>query len=280
MSFSRCWQPPTLHTGSVRAAPVVVERVTARLAAAGCVAADEEADELVAAAPDEGVLDAWVGRRERGEPVAWITGTMLFCGRPLRVDPGVYVPRYETEELARRAATLLAEAAGGALGGPHAADLCTGAGAVAAHVASAVPGATVVGVDIDPRAVTCARRNGVAAVRGDLDAPLRSGTFDVVTAVAPYVPRRDIGFLPADVQQYEPRRALDGGDDGLDVLRRVVAGAARLLRPGGWLLVEVGGDQDELLTPFLAAAGFTVASSWYDDDGDLRGVAARMSAAR
>jgi release factor glutamine methyltransferase len=151
---------------------------------------------------------------------------------------------------------------------------------VAAHLAAAVPGATVVGVDIDPLAVTCARRNGVAAVRSDLDAPLRSGAFDVVTAVAPYVPRRDIGFLPADVRRYEPRRALDGGDDGLDVVRRVVAGAARLLRPGGWLLAEVGGDQDELVIPSLTAAGFAAPASWRDEDGDLRGVAARMPAAR
>ena len=281
MSFSRCWQPPTLHTGVVRAAPVVVERVTARLAVAGCVAADEEAEELLAAAPDDGVLEAWVRRREQGEPLAWITGTTRFCGRPLRVDPGVYVPRYETEELARRAAALLADlSAGDRSRVLRAADLCTGAGAVAAHLASAVPDAAVVGVDIDPSAVSCARRNRVAAVRGDLDAPLRSGAFDVVTAVAPYVPRRDIAFLPADVRRYEPRRALDGGDDGLDVVRRVVVGAARLLRPGGWLLVEVGADQDQLLTPSLIAAGFADPASWHDDDGDLRGIAARRRAAR
>ena len=266
--------------GAVQAAPVVVERVTARLAVAGCVAADEEADELVAAAPDEGVLDAWVGRRERGEPLAWITGTTRFCGRPLRVDPGVYVPRCETEELARRAAARLTDAVGDPPRILRAADLCTGTGAVAAHLVSAVPGAAVVGVDIDPRVVSCARRNRVPAVRGDLDVPLRSGAFDVVTAVAPYVPHRDIAFLPADVRRYEPRRALDGGDDGLDVVRRVVAGAARLLRPDGSLLVEVGGDQDELLAPSLTAAGFAVPAPWHDDDGDLRGIAARRRAAR
>jgi release factor glutamine methyltransferase len=269
------------QTEGVRASTSAVATVAERLAVAGCVAAEEEADELVAAAPDDGVLDTWIRRRERGEPLAWITGTTLFCGRPLRVDPGVYVPRHETEELARRAAARLREAvATGGRGRARAGDLCTGAGAVAAHLASAVPGAAVVGVDIDPRAVTCARRNGVAAVRGDLDAPLRSGAFDVVTAVAPYVPRRDIGFLPADVRRYEPRRALDGGDDGLDVVRRVVGGAARLLRTGGWLLVEVGGDQDELLAPSLTAAGFAALVSWRDEDGDLRGIAARLRAAR
>jgi release factor glutamine methyltransferase len=273
--------PSALQTDAVHTSTSLAAAVAERLAVAGCVAAEEEADELVAAAPDEDVLDGWVRRREQGEPLAWITGTMLFCGRPLRVGPGVYVPRYETEELARRAAAHLVDAAAGDLPRvPRAADLCTGAGAVAAHLAAAVPGATVVGVDIDPLAVTCARRNGVAAVHSDLDAPLRSGAFDVVTAVAPYVPRRDIAFLPADVRRYEPRRALDGGDDGLDVVRRVVVGAARLLRPGGWLLAEVGGDQDELVIPSLTAAGFATPASWRDEDGDLRGVAARMPAAR
>jgi len=269
------------HTGAVRASPVIVDVVVGRLLAAGCVAADEEAEELVAAAPDEAVLDAWVGRREQGEPLAWITGTMLFCGRRLRVDAGVYVPRFQTEELAHLAAVRLSEAAAtDRPGRPRAADLCTGTGAVAAHLAAAVPGAMVVGVDIDGGAVACARRNGVAAVVGDVDGPLRTGAFDVVTAVAPYVPRPGIAYLPVDVRRYEPRRALDGGDDGLAVVRRVVAGAARLLRPDGWLLAEVGGDQDVLLAPALTAAGFAAAVPWHDEDGDLRGIAAHVPAAR
>jgi release factor glutamine methyltransferase len=265
----------------VHASASVLAAVVERLLAAGCVTAEEEADDLVAAAPDERVLGGWVRRRERGEPLAWITGTTRFGGRPLRVDPGVYVPRHETEQLARRAAARLRDAAADVPPCvPRAADLCTGTGAVAAHLATAVPGAAVVGVDIDRRAVACARRNGIAAVRGDLDAPLRSEAFDVVAAVAPYVPRRDIAYLPADVQRYEPRRALDGGEDGLDVVRRVVAGAARLLRPGGWLLVEVGGDQDDLLAPSLTAAGFGAPASWHDEDGDLRGLAARLPGGR
>lgn len=253
-----------------------IDAVADRLWAAGCVAADEEAGELVAAAPDATVLEAWVRRREQGEPLAWITGTLQFCGRSLRVDPGVYVPRFQTEDLAHRAARLLAATVAPGPGPARAADLCTGAGAVAALLAAAVPRASVVGVDIDPRAVACARRNGVAAVLGDLDAPLRSGAFDVVTAVAPYVPRPEIRFLPADVQRYEPGLALDGGDDGLAVVRRVVAGAARLLRPGGWLVTEIGGDQDVALAPTLAARGFAAVRPWRDEEGDLRGVAARL----
>lgn len=259
-----------MHTRRVRVTDPLLATVTDRLAEAGCVAAEEEAADLVDAAPDEPTLDSWVRRREQGEPPAWITGTSMFCGRPLHVAPGVYVPRLQTEELARRAAALLP--AGG-----RAVDLCTGAGAVAAHLRAQVPAAAVVGVDIDRRAAACARRNGVPTAVGDLAGPVRGHRFvDVVTAVAPYVPTRDIRLLPADVQRHEPRRALDGGADGLDLVRRVVAAARRLLRPGGWLLAEVGGDQDEALAPELAT-GFDAVAPWRDEDGDLRGVACRAT---
>lgn len=244
--------------------------VTDRLAAAGCVAAHEETEELIAAAPDDVTLESWIYRREQGEPLAWITGVSRFCGQTLRIDPGVYVPRFQSEELARRAAVLLLERGG------RAADLCTGSGAIAFHLMTEAPASVVVGVDIDMRAVACARRNGVSAVYGDLDEPLCPESFDVVTAIAPYVPTGQIGLLPADVQRYESRLALDGGEDGLDVVRRVVVSAARLLRPDGWLLIELGGEQDAALTPVLAANGFGSATSWRDEDGDLRGLAARM----
>ncbi|MGH9094534.1 MAG: N5-glutamine methyltransferase family protein, partial [Acidimicrobiales bacterium] len=170
---------------------------------------------------------------------------------------------------------LLAASGGGpGAGGGRGADLCTGAGAIAVHLMAEAPAAAVVGVDIDRRAVACARRNGVPAVVGDLAEALRSGVFDVVTAVAPYVPTGELRLLPADVQRYEPRRALDGGHDGLDPLRRIVVAAARVLRPGGWLLTEVGGEQDRALAPTLVANGFGPITTWFDDDGDLRGFAA------
>jgi release factor glutamine methyltransferase len=242
--------------------------VIARLMAAGCVAADEEAEELLASAPSDETLETWIRRREQGEPLAWITGTLQFCDHAVHVDPGVYVPRLQTEELARRAATLLASQPG-----RRAADLCTGAGAIAVHLMAAVLDATVIGVDIDVPSVICARRNGVTAVVADLDQSLRHGTFDIVTAVAPYVPTAGLRLLPADVQTYEPRLALDGGPDGLDVVRRAVVAAARLLRPGGWLLTELGGDQDQAVSPTLAASGFDTATPWFDEDGDLRGLA-------
>jgi release factor glutamine methyltransferase len=222
------------------------------------VAAEEEAAELLAAGADE----AMVRRREAGEPLAWIVGSSPFCGHRVRVAPGVYVPRIQTEALAVRAAAALP--AGG-----RALDLCCGAGAVGAHLRAADPTAFVVGVDVDPLAAACARANGVPAVVADLDAPLR-GPFDVVTAVAPYVPTADLAYLPADVQRHEPRRALDGGTDGLAVVRRVVGAAERLLRPGGTLLLELGGDQHELLD----LSAFPTVEPWFDEDGDLRGLAA------
>ena len=246
------------------------ERVVRRLRAAGCVAAEEEADELIAEAPDTGALHKWVGRREVGEPLAWITGTGHFCGHRVRVDPGVYVPRVQSEELARRAASLL-PAHG------RAADLCTGSGAIAVHLMAAVPTASVVGVDLDMLSAVCARGNGVPVMVADLARPLRSRSFDMVTAVAPYVPTGDVRFLPSDVQRYEHRRSLDGGHDGLDLVRRIITSAARLLRPGGWLLVELGGEQQDMLASLLAESGFALVDHWFDDDGDLRGLVAQAA---
>lgn len=250
-----------------------------RLRVAGCVAADDEADELLAAARstgavvgDVGVPESWVERRESGEPLAWITGRLVFCGQVYSITSGVYVPRPHTEDLADRAAVLL-PARGRAL------NLCCGSGVIAAHLAAAVPSAFVVATDIDVSAVGCARSNGVAAVRCDVADAIggaATGTFDVVTAVAPYVPTEVIGLLPRDVQAYEPRHALDGGDDGTVLLRRVVTAAARLLRPGGHLLLELGGDQAEGLADELERAGFDEARSWRDAEGDVRGVVARQ----
>lgn len=224
---------------------------------------------MVGLAPDLATLSGWLLRRTTGEPLAWIVGSVAFLGQRLRIAPGVYVPRAQTQDLAARAASL-------ALPGGAAADLCTGSGAVASHLLRCVPGVSVVATDIDQAAARCALSNGVAAVVADLDGPLRPGRFDLVTAVAPYVPRAELAYLPADVLRFEPLLALDGGPDGMRVMGRVVAAAARLLRPGGWLVTEIGGEQDGALAPLLADAGFSRPEFWSDDDGDLRGCAARL----
>ena len=127
------------------------------MAEAGCIAASEEADELIrAAGGDRDVLDDLVSRRCMGEPLAWLTGAITFCGLGLEVTPGVYVPRPQSEPLARRAASFLSP-------GGVAVDLGTGAGAIAAVLSAAVPSARVIATDLDVDAVRCARRNGVEA---------------------------------------------------------------------------------------------------------------------
>lgn len=247
--------------------------VTHRLAESGCIAAGEEADELMrAAAGDPDVLDDLVARRTRGEPIAWLTGSVTFCGVGLFVAPGVYVPRWHTEPLARRAATLLPPAGA-------AVDLCTGAGAIAAVLAAAVPTAHVVATELDVRAVRCARRNGVEVFEGSLDDPLPPAfarLVDVLTAVVPYVPTGSLRLLPRDVQAFEPRLALDGGVDGTDILEEVVRRSPGRLRPGGWLLLELGGDQADPIGRLLREIGFEEPDVMIDEDGDPRAICARL----
>src|SRR6266540_4369642 len=211
--------------------------VVRTLAEGGCVAPDAEATALLRASSEGvGPIEELIVRRLRGEPLAWITGWVRFCGIRIRVDPGVFVPRPHTETLARRAASLLPVEG-------IAVDLCTGSGAVAAVLGSGRPRATVVATDVDPVAVACARRNGVGALVGNLDEPLPPsirGRVDVMTAVVPYVPMEELHLLPRDVLDNEPRRALDGGPRGTTVLVQAAEVAARWLRPGGSVLLEIG----------------------------------------
>jgi release factor glutamine methyltransferase len=247
--------------------------VTQMLAEAGCIAAREEADELIrAAAGDPDVLDDLVSRRTNGEPIAWLTGAVTFCGLRLFVEPGVYVPRSQTEPLARRAVTVLPSTG-------VAVDLCTGAGAIAAAMAAAVPTAQVLATELDHTAARCARRNGVEVFEGFLDDPLPRAfvhRVDVLTAVVPYVPTDSLRLLPRDVRAFEPRLALDGGVDGMDVLAEVVRRSTRWLRPGGWLLLELGGDQAEPTGRLLHEVGFEGVDVMADEDGDPRAICAHL----
>jgi len=243
------------------------------LTRAGCVAAGAEADELIrAAAGDPEVLADLVSRRTTGEPIAWLTGEVTFCGIRSFVAPGVYVPRWQTEPLARRAATLLPPEG-------VAVDLCTGAGAIAAVMAAAVPTARVLATEIDDTAVRCARRNGVEVFHGYLDDPLPrefEHRVDVVTAVVPYVPTDSLRLLPRDVQAFEPRLALDGGVDGTELLVEVVRRSPRWLRPGGWLLLELGGDEADPIGRLLHDSGFEGLDVMADEEGDPRAICARL----
>jgi release factor glutamine methyltransferase len=234
-------------------------RATAELAAAGCVSAAAEADWLLEEAGTEDALRALVARRVAGEPLQYVIGWAPFGRLKLRVGPGVFVPRPETEGLADRAAAFLR-------GRPEprtAADLCAGSGAIACFLAAEVPGARVLATELDPGALVWARENaerfGVELLAGDLDEPLPAelaGRLDVLCANVPYVPSGAIPTLPRDVRDHEPRLALDGGPDGLDVFRRLAGRAGRWLAPGGGrLYAEIGEDQAEAAAALLTAAG-------------------------
>ena len=253
------------------------EALAALLAGAGFVAAQEEADELLACAEGNVArLDALVGRRLTGEPLAWVTGSVSFCGLKIRVDPGVYVPRWHSEPLARRAAARL-PADGAAI------DLCTGSGAIARALATARPGARVVASELDERAVACARANGVEVYRGDLFAPLPrtlGGRTDVVVGVVPYVPTCELRLLQRDTFRFESPLSYDGGSDGTEILRRVLVGSPRFLRPGGALLLELGGEQADGLAGDLARLGYVDVNVLLDEEGEPRGIEATLGKQR
>jgi release factor glutamine methyltransferase len=227
----------------VTASPPMLDEATVvrRLRAAGCVFAEDEARLLVAAAECPDRLTALVDRRVSGVPLEYVLGWAEFGGLRVAVDLGVFVPRRRTEFLARQA---IGRAAPDAV----VVDLCCGSGAVGAAVAAALPDARVHAADVDPAAVACARRNlpGDRVHCGDLFDALPDalrGRVDVLVANVPYVPSEAIALMPPEAREHEPRRALDGGSDGLDIARRVVAAAGTWLAPRGSVLFEVSEAQ-------------------------------------
>jgi release factor glutamine methyltransferase len=216
--------------------------VVLRLRAAGCVFAEDEADLLMAAAGAPAELAAMVDRRVAGLPLEHVLGWAEFYGLRVAVAPRVFVPRRRTELLVREAAVL-------ARSGAVVLDLCCGSGAVGAALLTVVDSVELHAVDISPDAVRCARINLADAgnvYEGDLFDPLPTrlqGRVDVLLANAPYVPSDAVRLMPPEARLHEPGVALDGGADGLDVLRRVCAGAPQWLAPGGRLLVETSERQ-------------------------------------
>ncbi|GAB3151632.1 HemK family protein methyltransferase [Microbispora hainanensis] len=256
--------------------------IVARLRAAGCVFAEDEARLLVTAARTPAELDDMVDRRARGLPLEHVVGWAEFCGLRLAVDPGVFVPRPRSEFLVRQAIAL-------ARPGAVVVDLCCGSGALGAALAAAVGPVELHAVDVEPAAVRCARRNlatvggtviggrgtggtviGGGVYEGDLYAALPAGLrgrVDVLLASPPYVPTEAIGLLPPEARVHEPQVALDGGADGLDIVRRVIEGADGWLAPGGHLLVETSEAQARQTADAVARAGLT-ARLTYDEELD------------
>ncbi|GGM37072.1 methylase [Micromonospora sonchi] len=230
--------------------------VVARLRAAGCVWAEDEARLLVEAAAGPETLAGLVDRRVVGEPLEYVLGWAEFCGERIAVEPGVFVPRARTALLVTAAAAVT---------GPAAAvvELCCGSGALTRALARRlVAPRLLAAVDLDPAAVSCARRNladlDVPVFVGDLFDPLPvawRGGLDLVVANAPYVPTGELTLLPAEARQHEAPVALDGGANGLAVLRRIAVAALSWLAPGGHLVVEVGARQVDELRAVLTEIG-------------------------
>ena len=291
-----------------------MEHLVARLRAAGCVFAEDEARILVEAATSDGVtddarLESLVTARVGGLPLEHLVGWAELDGRRWGVTPGVFVPRQRSELLVREAT---ARALSDTTNGPVLlVDLCCGCGAlggaVAARLLTAGHDVELHAADVDPVAVACAHDNlealaaesfaaraagrGLArhaddrpgagkaqppgrltaqTYTGDLAEPLPAGVrgrVDVLVANAPYVPTEAIGMMPPEAREHEPHAALDGGDDGLAILRRVIDLAPALLRPGGHLLVETGEAQVSAAVGHLEAAGLTPAVLTDDDLG-------------
>ncbi|MFB7653672.1 MULTISPECIES: putative protein N(5)-glutamine methyltransferase [unclassified Streptomyces] len=252
---------PSLSTSSRSPLPSAAcpsrDAVVAALRTAGCVFAEDEAALLMAAARTAGELTALIDRRVSGLPLELVLGWAEFRGLRVTVAPGVFVPRRRTEFLVDEALAHAPQAS-------VVVDLCCGSGAVGAALAAALDRPEVHAADVDPAAVRCARGNladaGGRVYAGDLFDALPEalrGRVDILAANVPYVPTAEVALLPAEARDHEPLVALDGGADGLDVLRRVAAEAPRWLAPGGCLLVETSEAQAPAAVAAFTRAGLT-----------------------
>ncbi|WP_246159559.1 putative protein N(5)-glutamine methyltransferase [Nocardioides antri] len=255
-------------------AEAAYDALAARLRAAGCVFAEDEARVLRSAASDGATLEELTARRVAGEPLEHVVGWVDFAGVRVALDPGVFIPRQRTAFLVDLATTA-SPAAGVVV------DLCCGSGALGLALAHRHSGIELHAADVDPVAVACARRNlapvGGTVHTGDLDAPLPPrlrGRVDVLLANVPYVPSAAVTLMPPESRDHEPRSTVDGGADGLDVVRRLAALAPGWLAPGGTVLVETGADQAGPAARAFEAAGL-VATVHQDEERGATAVTGR-----
>lgn len=281
-----------------RSVPALLRRGTAILEAGGIETARVESEWLLASVlgVDRAALHldparrlatstiarylSLVERRAAREPLQYLLGWEDFHGVRLAVTPDVLVPRPETEGLVEWAIEVL-----GHCPEPVVADLGTGSGAIACAIAHALPRAEVLAVEVSAGALAVASRNvrelslssRVRLLAGDLFAPLGAlaASLDLVVANPPYLPSALLPSLPPEVSRHEPRAALDGGPDGLAVIRRIVAGAPPVLRRGGWLLMEIGDDQAGPVASLMAAEGFAGIRARRDLNGIERYIGGR-----
>ncbi|MEU0074173.1 putative protein N(5)-glutamine methyltransferase [Streptomyces sp. NPDC006332] len=259
--------PPLSPLTPPSSSPSSRARVVAALRAAGCVFAEDEAELILAAADTPDELADLVDRRVAGLPLEQVLGWAEFRGLRVAVEPGVFVPRRRTEFLVERALAHVPDAS-------VVVDLCCGSGAVGAALAAGLGPVELHAADLDPAAVRCARRNVRAAGgrvhTGDLFEALPGdlrGRVDILAANVPYVPTGEVGLLPAEAREHESLLALDGGADGLDVLRRVAAQASGWLAPGGCLLIETSERQAPSAVEAFERGGLTarlaVSEEWF-----------------
>jgi release factor glutamine methyltransferase len=247
--------------------PADTGRLVARLRAAGCVFAEEEAAALVRSAPDPEHLEAMARRREAGEPLEHVVGWVDLGGLRLAVGPGVFVPRQRSLLLARAAAAVARTQEVAVV-----VEAYAGVAPIAAWVARAVLGAEVHATDADPRALRFARRNlppGSGVHPGQVLEALPAallGRVTLLVAVPPYVPAGAAGQLPREAVEHEPAAALFGGHDGLGPVRELVGSARPWLAPAGVVLVELHAAQHPAAAAHARRAGF-VAGRRVGDDG-------------
>ncbi len=223
-----------------------------------------------------------VDRRIEGEPVPYITGTWEFYGVPLDITRDALIPRTDTEVLVKAAIALFE----GRNGTPRILDLCAGSGCVGVALAVHMPGARVVMVDNSPRALSLCRRNiaknklevRVMCVHADVTEkpPMLMGSFDLITCNAPYIPTAELATLDRSVRDYEPVEALDGGADGLDIIRPAIRLWKSVLKDNGAIMLEIGEGQAPAVRQLLEQAGFTSIYALQDTGGTDRVMAARL----
>jgi release factor glutamine methyltransferase len=236
--------------------PIAEQAIVARLRAAGCVFAEDEAALILGEAHSPEEVESMVSQRVAGLPLEQVVGWAEFYGLRIVVEPTVFVPRRRTQFLVNQAVALASP-------GAVVVDMCCGSGAVGAAILTRVPTVELYASDIDPAAVRAARRNigdRGSVFEGDLYDSLPvslRGRVDILVANAPYVPTDEIHFMPPEARDFEARVALDGGEDGLDIQRRIAADATSWLAPGGHLLVETSERQAPLSMEIFAAAGLT-----------------------
>lgn len=238
-----------------------------RLRAAGCVFAEDEANILLQSAEGE-MLSELLARRIAGEPLEQIVGWVEFAGARLNVVPDVFVPRQRTTLLAEHTIRTIEEAGPR----PRLLEAFCGVGPVATRVSQAVPGAQIHLGDHDGSALECARTNAgpqahyhLTSCLAGLPAEL-AGSFNVISAVPPYVPDSATQFLPREARDHEASMALFGGADGLDLVRRLISESPPWLAPGGALLIELGSGQHRTADDLAAAAGFLPRSHHGEDE--------------